>query len=99
MALCSMFKVLLQCSLETSTLLQNVFVSLLSNSGNVGRFSSSLWLCPHFSTNTVLSNQDYKKIYGPARLLSWLERPSVLQKVVLLVEVGLLGVLLVLITS
>lgn len=64
MALGSVFKVLLQCLLETCSLLQTRFVSILSNSGNVRRFSSSLWLCPHFSTNTVLSNRDHKRYHG-----------------------------------
>lgn len=49
MALCSVFKILLQCSLEGGLLLQTEFEPLLASSGDMGRVFSPLRLSPHLS--------------------------------------------------
>lgn len=62
MALCSVFKALLQCSLERGLLLQTGFESLLSSSGNMGRVFRSLRLSLRLFGNTALSSGDHWNI-------------------------------------
>lgn len=60
MALCSVFKALLQCSLERGLSLQTGFESLFQLWEH-GSFFSSLRLSPHLSDNTILSIGDLWK--------------------------------------
>lgn len=56
MALCSVFKTLLHCSLERGPLLQTGFESLPTSSGNMGRFCGSPRQTLFLSGNIALSN-------------------------------------------
>ena len=61
MALCSVFKILLQCSLERGLFSQTGFECLLSGSGNMGRFFSSSTLSAHFPDNASLSKETIER--------------------------------------
>ena len=63
MALCSVFKILLQCSLERGLFSQTGFECLLSGCENTGRFFSSLRSSPHFADNAILSKEIIKRDY------------------------------------
>lgn len=61
MALCSVFKILLQCSLERGLFSQTGFECLLSGSENTGYFFSSLRSSLHFTDNAILSKETIKR--------------------------------------